>query len=79
MGLWYLYEAISIDKLEAMSIKYKFMGYLKEIRRYYFYDPSEQKIFISRNAIFLEEEFHLRKYTRSIMKFDEVPKLSNDI
>ncbi|KAL0405470.1 UNVERIFIED_CONTAM: hypothetical protein Slati_3860900 [Sesamum latifolium] len=36
---------------------YKFIGYLKETARYYFNDPSEQKIFISRNAVFLEKDF----------------------
>ncbi|KAL0295756.1 UNVERIFIED_CONTAM: Retrovirus-related Pol polyprotein from transposon TNT 1-94 [Sesamum calycinum] len=36
---------------------YKFIGYLKETTGYYFYDPSEQKVFVSRNALFLERGF----------------------
>ncbi|KAL0409781.1 UNVERIFIED_CONTAM: Retrovirus-related Pol polyprotein from transposon RE2 [Sesamum radiatum] len=36
---------------------YKFVGYPKETAGYYFYDPSEQKVFVSRNAVFLEKGF----------------------
>ncbi|KAL0430538.1 UNVERIFIED_CONTAM: Retrovirus-related Pol polyprotein from transposon TNT 1-94 [Sesamum radiatum] len=39
------------------SASYKFIGYPKETTGYYFYDPAEQKIFISRNAAFLEKGF----------------------
>ncbi|KAL0439346.1 UNVERIFIED_CONTAM: hypothetical protein Slati_2417600 [Sesamum latifolium] len=35
----------------------KFIGYPKETVGYYFYDPAVQKIFISRNAVFLEKDF----------------------
>ncbi|KAL0455950.1 UNVERIFIED_CONTAM: hypothetical protein Slati_0934200, partial [Sesamum latifolium] len=35
----------------------RFIGYLKETAGYYFYDPTEQKIFISRNAVILEKGF----------------------
>ncbi|KAL0439408.1 UNVERIFIED_CONTAM: hypothetical protein Slati_2423800 [Sesamum latifolium] len=36
---------------------YKFVGYPKETTGYYFYDPSEQKVFVSRNEVFLEKGF----------------------
>ncbi|KAL0394412.1 UNVERIFIED_CONTAM: hypothetical protein Slati_4407400 [Sesamum latifolium] len=36
---------------------YKFIGYPKETAGYYFYVPAEQKIFVSRNAVFLEKNF----------------------
>ncbi|KAL0387731.1 UNVERIFIED_CONTAM: hypothetical protein Sradi_2654900 [Sesamum radiatum] len=36
---------------------YKFIGYPKETAGYYFYNPSEQKVFILRNAEFLERGF----------------------
>ncbi|KAL0405490.1 UNVERIFIED_CONTAM: hypothetical protein Slati_3862900 [Sesamum latifolium] len=45
------------DKLDSRSSLYKFIGYSKETAGYYFYDPAEQKIFISRNAMFLEKDF----------------------
>ncbi|KAL0453748.1 UNVERIFIED_CONTAM: hypothetical protein Slati_1352900 [Sesamum latifolium] len=35
----------------------RFIGYPKETAGYYFYDPSEQKIFVSRNVVFLEKDF----------------------
>ncbi|KAL0413379.1 UNVERIFIED_CONTAM: Retrovirus-related Pol polyprotein from transposon TNT 1-94 [Sesamum radiatum] len=36
----------------------RFVGYPKETAGYYFYDPTEQKVFVSRNAVFLEKGFH---------------------
>ncbi|KAL0444523.1 UNVERIFIED_CONTAM: putative transposon Ty5-1 protein [Sesamum latifolium] len=36
---------------------YKFIGYLKETVGYYFYDPAEEKIFVSRNAVFFKKDF----------------------
>ncbi|KAL0394818.1 UNVERIFIED_CONTAM: Retrovirus-related Pol polyprotein from transposon TNT 1-94 [Sesamum latifolium] len=34
-----------------------FVGYPKETAGYYFYDPSEQRYFVSRNAVFFEKNF----------------------
>ncbi|KAL0391225.1 UNVERIFIED_CONTAM: hypothetical protein Scaly_0479600 [Sesamum calycinum] len=45
------------DKLDLRSIMCRFIGYPKETTGYYFYDLSEQKIFLSRNAVFLEKGF----------------------
>ncbi|KAL0445102.1 UNVERIFIED_CONTAM: Transposon Ty2-B Gag-Pol polyprotein [Sesamum latifolium] len=45
------------DKLDSRSSLCRFIGYPKETAGYYFYDPAEQKIFISRNAVFLEKGF----------------------
>ncbi|KAL0402288.1 UNVERIFIED_CONTAM: Retrovirus-related Pol polyprotein from transposon TNT 1-94 [Sesamum latifolium] len=39
------------------SYKNLFIGYSKETVEYYFYDPFEEKVFISRNAVFLEKGF----------------------
>ncbi|KAL0454866.1 UNVERIFIED_CONTAM: hypothetical protein Slati_0825800 [Sesamum latifolium] len=40
------------------SYKYlRVFGYPKKTAGYYFYDPAEQKIFISRNTVFLEKGF----------------------
>ncbi|GKU97061.1 hypothetical protein SLEP1_g10245 [Rubroshorea leprosula] len=47
----------SADKLESRTIKCNFVGYPKETIGYYFYNPNEQKVIISRNAFFLENEF----------------------
>ncbi|KAL0430679.1 UNVERIFIED_CONTAM: hypothetical protein Sradi_0693900 [Sesamum radiatum] len=40
------------DKLDSISILCRFIGYSKETAGYYFYDPAEQKVFVSRNAVF---------------------------
>ncbi|KAL0448202.1 UNVERIFIED_CONTAM: hypothetical protein Slati_1948100 [Sesamum latifolium] len=45
------------DKLDSRSSLCRFIGYPKETAGYYFYDPAEQKIFVSRNAVFLEKDF----------------------
>ena len=44
------------DKLEARSDKYNFVGYPKKTKGYFFYNPLEQKVFVLRNATFLENE-----------------------
>ncbi|KAL0445829.1 UNVERIFIED_CONTAM: Retrovirus-related Pol polyprotein from transposon TNT 1-94 [Sesamum latifolium] len=45
------------DKLDSRSSLCRFIGYPKKTTGYYFYDPAEQKIFVSRNAVFLEIGF----------------------
>ncbi|KAL0313098.1 UNVERIFIED_CONTAM: hypothetical protein Sradi_5709100 [Sesamum radiatum] len=45
------------DKLDSRSSLCRVIGYSKETAGYFFYDPAEQKIFISRNAIFLKKDF----------------------
>ena len=44
-------------KLDARSEKYRFIGYPKESIGYYFYNPTQQKVFVGRHIIFLEKEF----------------------
>ncbi|KAL0292652.1 UNVERIFIED_CONTAM: hypothetical protein Sradi_6981600 [Sesamum radiatum] len=45
------------DKLYSRSSLCRFVGYPKKTVGYYFYDLSEQKVFVSRNAVFLEKGF----------------------
>ncbi|KAL0294915.1 UNVERIFIED_CONTAM: hypothetical protein Sradi_6860900 [Sesamum radiatum] len=45
------------DKLDSRSSLCRFMEYPKEIVGYYFYDLAEQKVFVSRNAVFLKKGF----------------------
>ncbi|KAK4389770.1 Copia protein [Sesamum angolense] len=45
------------DKLDSRSSLCRFIGYPKETAGYYFYDPTEQKVFVSRNLMFLERGF----------------------
>ncbi|WRX25832.1 Integrase [Theobroma cacao] len=60
------------DKLEARSDKCKFMGYPKETHEYYFYNPIEQKVFVSRHATFLEKEFLNERASRSKVVLEKV-------
>ena len=48
-------KQIESDKLGDKSKKCLFMGYPKETKEYYFYNPSEQKVFVSKHATFLEK------------------------
>ena len=47
------------DKLESKTSHCLFVGYPKGSVGYLFYDPSEQKVFCSRNAQFLENDYIL--------------------
>ena len=59
------------DKLEARSDKCNFMGYPKETKGYFFYNPLEQKVFVSRNATFLENEILSGRGSRKRIKLGE--------
>ena len=67
------------DKLEARFDKSNFMGYPKQIKGYYFYHPIEQKVFVSKHAIFLENEILLERSSGSKIELSEVKELQNSI
>ena len=50
-------KKLKSDKLDAKSIKGRFVGYPKDSLGYCFYLPAEQVIVVSRDVIFLEKEF----------------------
>ncbi|KAL0439490.1 UNVERIFIED_CONTAM: Retrovirus-related Pol polyprotein from transposon TNT 1-94 [Sesamum latifolium] len=60
LGVWdslaYVKRLVG-DKLDSRSSLCRFIEYLKETAGYYFYNPSEQKIFVSRNTVFLKKGF----------------------
>ena len=80
------------DKLAPKSDKCLFVGYPKETKGYYFYNSSENKVFVAQNAIFLERE-HISKGTsgskvhleeiraqqRSIEPIMETQQVSQDV
>ena len=68
------------DKLEAKSDKCLFVGYPKKTIGYYFYNPLEQKVFVSKHAIFLEKEFLLEEASGSKIELGEVqePQIEAD-
>ena len=49
-------KRLDSDKLGPRSDQCLFVGYPKETKGYFFYNPLEQKVFVSRNATFLENE-----------------------
>ena len=59
------------DKLDMRSSLCKFVGYPKESIGYYFYDAMEQRVFVSRNATFLEEKF-LSNRSGNVVELEEV-------
>ena len=50
-----------MDKLGLRSDRCLFIGYPKMSTEFYFYNPSEQKVFMSTNAIFLEKDYSLNE------------------
>ena len=50
-------KLVNKDKLDIKSEKGRFIGYPKDSLGYYFYFPSDQRVWVSRNARFLEKEF----------------------
>ena len=59
------------DKLAPKSIKCNFVGYPKETKGYYFYIPSENKVFVARNGTFLEKEFISQRFSGSTVRLEE--------
>ncbi|CAN6552325.1 unnamed protein product [Malus baccata var. baccata] len=55
-------------KLEARSVKCYFVGYPKQTYGYEFYHPDDQKVFVARNAIFMEDEFVLNRTSKIELK-----------
>ena len=49
-------KRILLDNLEAKSDKCLFVGYPKETMGYHFYNSLEQKVFVSKHAVFVEKE-----------------------
>ena len=60
------------DKLGPKSDKCLFVGYPQETKGYYFYLPSENKVFVARHAAFLEREFLAQGVSESNVVLIEV-------
>ena len=45
------------EKMESCTKTCIFVGYPKETKLYYFYSPSDLKVFVSTNAKFLEKDY----------------------
>src|SRR5438270_9991278 len=60
------------DKLGPKFDKCIFVGYPKETKGYYFYNPTEGKVFVARTGVFLEREFVSKETSGSMIELDEV-------
>ena len=69
----------SSDKLGPKSQKCLFVGYPKETKGYYFYNPSEQKVFVARTGVFLEKEFISKGTSGRKVELEEIQEQQGDI
>ena len=75
MKIWgceaYVKRQVS-NKLDPKSDKCFFVGYPKETKGYYFYNPSEGKVFVARTGVFLEKEFISKGTSGRKVEVDEI-------
>ena len=67
------------NKLEPKSDKCLFVGYPKETKGYYFYNPIENKVFVAQNGVFLEREFISKGTSGSKVQLEEVLEPQDNI
>ena len=60
------------DKLAYKYDKCLFVGYLKETKGYYFYILFENKVFVTRNGVFLERDLISKRVSGSKTSLEEV-------
>ena len=60
------------SKLEAKSEVFLFVGYPRETKDYLFYNPKEQRVLVSTNACFLEQDYMLDNKPSSKVVLDEL-------
>ena len=60
------------SKLEARSEVVLFVVYPKGTKGYLFYDPKEQRVLVSTNARFLEQDYMLNNKLSSKVVLDEL-------
>ncbi|KAL8116619.1 hypothetical protein AgCh_022965 [Apium graveolens] len=67
------------DKLGPKSEECIFVGYPNETKAYYFYSPSEQKVFIARDVVFMERDFVSKRNSGRTIDLDEDREPQNSI
>ena len=60
-----------MNKLETRSEVCSFIGYPKGTLGWYFYDSREQKVFVSTNAIFLEDDYIMNHKSKGMIDLRE--------
>jgi len=72
-------KRIFTDKLGPKSDKCFFVGYPKETKGYYFYNSTENKVFVARSGVFLEREFLSKKKNESKIQLEEVRETQENV
>jgi hypothetical protein len=54
-------------------------GYQRETKGYYFYNKSEGKVFVARNAVFIEKEFLSKGVSGSKVQLEEIQERPENI
>ena len=67
------------NKLEPKSDKCLFVGYPKETKGYYFYNPIVNKVFVAQNGVFVEREFISKGTNGSKVQLEEVREPQDNI
>ncbi|KAL0458696.1 UNVERIFIED_CONTAM: Retrovirus-related Pol polyprotein from transposon TNT 1-94 [Sesamum latifolium] len=65
-------KRLQLEKLESRSNKVFFVGYPKETKGYYFYNQSENKVFMARDGVFLESQLLSEKPSGRNVHLEEV-------
>jgi hypothetical protein len=67
------------DKLTPKSDKCFFVGYLREIKGYYFYNKTKGKVIVARNGIFMEKEFLSIRVSGSKVQLEEIQETPKNV
>ena len=67
------------DKLGPKSDKCIFVGYPKETKGYYFYNPTENIVFVARTGVFLEREFVSKGTSGRKVELEEIQETQGNI
>ena len=67
-----------MSKLETRSKVCHFVGYPKGTYGCYFYDPRKQKVFVSINVIFLEDNYIINHKPKGMVVLEEVMGEASD-
>jgi hypothetical protein len=72
-------KRLTPTKLEPRFDKCIVVGYPRETKGYYFYNRQENKVFVSRNAVFLEKEFLSKEVSGSKVRLEEVQETQENV
>lgn len=68
-----------MDKLKSRSDRCLFVGYQEMTIGYYFYNSNKQKVFVSKNAIFLKEQYYINESRTSLELQKEIEEATPKI